>query len=143
MGDVIKEREQAADPTAHRDQPSRVENEERDDLMATIPTTLSEPILVANLPLPPDVAEDVERICRSNRLVRKERARFEQDIKLSHHYAGHFVVATAGTRGLEIHAIDLDDPDEIHELTKRLRAQGHRHVLSLYPTPWRVPYSLC
>src|SRR5439155_570747 len=83
----------------------------------------SEPILVANLPLPPDVAEDVERICRSNRLVRKERARFEQDIKLSHHYAGHSVVATAGPRGLEIHAIDLDDPDEIHELTERLPAQ--------------------
>lgn len=107
--------------------------------MATIPTTLSEPILVAELPLPPDVAEEVERCCRSRHYTRSERAAVEVDIRLRHHYAGRFVVATAGPQGLQIHAIDLEDPDEVHELTHRLHAQGHRHVLSLFPVPWKDP----
>jgi hypothetical protein len=48
-------------------------------------------------------------------------------------------MATAGPRGLEIHAIDLGNPDEVHELSQRLRGQGHRHVLCLFPTPWKDP----
>jgi hypothetical protein len=104
--------------------------------MATTPTILSEPIRVADLPLPADVAELIARSCRSCRLSRRERAAVEEDCKLSHHYAGHFVVATAGPRGLEIRAIDLEGPDEVNELTRRLLAQGHRHVLCLFPTPW-------
>jgi hypothetical protein len=107
--------------------------------MATIPTTLSVPIRVADLPLPPDVAEEVERICRSDRLSRPERARVEEDIKLRHHYGGHYVVVTADRHGLQIHAIDLENPDEVHGLKHRLAAQGHRHILSLLPTPWHEP----
>jgi hypothetical protein len=105
--------------------------------MASPPTTLTEPILVASLPLPPDVAAEVDCICRADRLGARERAAVEEEFKLSHHYAGHFVMATAGPRGLQIHAIDLDDPDEIHALRTRLLAQGHRHVLSLDPMPWK------
>jgi hypothetical protein len=37
--------------------------------------------------------------------------------------------------GLQIHAIDLDDPDQIRELTQRLHAQGYHHVEHLYPIP--------
>jgi hypothetical protein len=107
--------------------------------MATTPTALSEPILVSNLPLPPNVAEEVERYCRSHRFTRSERAAVEEDVKLSVHYAGRFVVATAGTQGLQIHAVDLENPDEVNELTRRLRAQGHRQVLCLFPTPWNDP----
>jgi hypothetical protein len=107
--------------------------------MATTPTILPEPILVANLPLPADVAEMIARSCRSSRLSRRERAFVEEDLKLCHHYAGHHAIATAGPRGLEIHALDLEDPDEIHEFKKRLSAQGYRHVLSLYPTSWEDP----
>jgi hypothetical protein len=107
--------------------------------MATTPGTLSEPIRVAHLPLPPDVAEEVDQHCRSCRFSRRARAAAEEDCKLRHHYAGHFVVATAGRRGLEIHAIDLEGPDEVNELTSRLLAQGHRHVLCLFPTPWDDP----
>jgi hypothetical protein len=107
--------------------------------MATIPTTLSEPILVASLPLPPDVAEEVETLCRSDRLTRRERAVIEEDARLRHHYSGHSVVATAGPHGLQIHAIDIENPDANHELRERLRAQGHRHVLDLYPIPWKDP----
>ncbi len=103
--------------------------------MATLPTTLSEPILVANLPLPPDVAKEVEEICRSRPYTRRERAAVKEDLKLRYHYAGHFVIATAGSLGLQIHAIDLEEPEQVHELKQRLSAQGHRHVLSLYPTP--------
>jgi hypothetical protein len=105
--------------------------------MATVPTILSEPILVANLPLPPDVAKEVEEICRKYR--RRERAAVAAEIKLSHHYAGHYVVATYGPRGLEIHAIDLENPDEIDELHKRLHARGYHNIHSLYPTPWKEP----
>ena len=111
--------------------------------MATIPTTLSEPIRVANLPLPQEVAAMLDRHWRACRFTASERAAVEEDLKLSHHYAGHYVIATAGPRGLEIHALDLEDPDEIHELKKRLSARGYRHVLSLYPTPWQEPYSRC
>ena len=103
--------------------------------MATTPSTLSEPIRVANLPLPPDLAAQLDSHWRSCRFSRSERAFLEDDVKLRHHYAGHYVIATAGPRGLEIHAIDLEDPDEINELHKRLSAKGYRHVLSLYPTP--------
>jgi hypothetical protein len=104
--------------------------------MATIPTILAEPILVSSLPLPPDVVEVVELVCRSRRCTRRERARVEEEFKLSHHYAGHNVIATYGPLGLQIHAIDLENPDERYEVRERLHAQGHRHVFSLYPTPW-------
>jgi len=107
--------------------------------MATIPTTLSEPILVANLPLPPEDAAELERYLRSSRFTRSERAFVEETFKLRHHYAGHFVVATAGRGGLQIHAIDLESPDEVDELTRRLQAQGHHNVLCLFPTPWNDP----
>src|SRR5438105_3142805 len=99
--------------------------------MATIPTILTEPILVAKLPLPPDVAEEVERICRSRRFTRRDRARLEEQVRLQHHYGGHGIVVTADPPGLQIHAIDLDNPEAYHELRERLRAQGYRHVLSL------------
>jgi hypothetical protein len=108
-------------------------------LMATIPTTLSDPIRVADLPLPQDVAQEVEEICRSRPYTRSERAAVEEDIKLRHHYAGHFLIATAGPQGLQIHAIDLDNPEDVKEIYDRLRSQGHRHVLSLYPAPWKDP----
>jgi hypothetical protein len=107
--------------------------------MATIPTTLSEPILVANLSLPPAVAEDVARTSLQYRYTRRERAAVEEDCKLRHHYAGHHVIAALGPRGLEIHAIDLDNPDEIRELESRLTAKGYRHVYSLFPTPLAEP----
>jgi hypothetical protein len=107
--------------------------------MATTPTSLPKPILVANLPLPPDIAEEVAGICRQRRYTRSERAAVEEDLKLRHHYAGHFVLATAGPHGLQIHAIGLENPDEVNDLCKRLRAQGHRHILSLFPTSWKDP----
>jgi hypothetical protein len=110
--------------------------------MATIPTTLSKPIRVADLPLSPEDAALLERSFRERRYTRSERAFIEEDVKLSEHYAGHHVVATAGPRGLEIHAIDLEDPDQIHELHQRLRAQGYPHVMSLYPTPWKHTESM-
>ena len=78
---------------------------------------------------------------RSSRLSRRERARQEEEDKLSHHYAGHSVIVAGGRRGLEIHAIDLEDPDEVHEVHQRLRAQGYRHVLSLFPEPLTCPRS--
>jgi hypothetical protein len=116
-----------------------MEIQQRGDYMATIPTTLSEPILVANLPLPPDRAKEVEEICRSRSCTRRERAAVEEDLKLRYHYAGHFVMATVGAHGLQIHAIDLENPDEVYELRKQLRAQGYRHILSLFPTSWDDP----
>jgi hypothetical protein len=51
--------------------------------MASPPTTLSESLLVASLPLPPDVAALVERCCRSDRLSARERAAVEEEFKLS------------------------------------------------------------
>ncbi|HKI33900.1 MAG TPA: hypothetical protein VKA46_18750 [Gemmataceae bacterium] len=105
--------------------------------MTTVPTILPEPILVANLPLPPEDAALLERSWRSRRYTRSEREFLEDDVKLSHHYAGHYVIATAGPHRLQIHAIDLEDPDQIHELTQRLSTEGHRHVLHLFPTPWK------
>jgi hypothetical protein len=137
-GDAIKDREEPLGPR-RQGRSSRLEIEERKDLMATTPASLPEPLLVANLPLPPDIAEEVAGICRQRRYTRHERAAVEEDLKLRHHYAGHFVIATAGPHGLQIHAIDLEDPDEVHELKKRLGAQGHRHILSLYPTSWKDP----
>jgi hypothetical protein len=107
--------------------------------MATTPTILSEPILVANLPLPQDLAAVLDSHWRACRFTSGERAFLEDDVKLRHHYAGHFVVATAGPPGLQIHAIDLEDPEEVDELIKRLQARGHRHVLCLFPTPWNDP----
>jgi hypothetical protein len=107
--------------------------------MATVPTILTAPILVANLPLPPDIVAFVDRHWRSCRFTKRERAFLEEDIRLSLYYAGHYVVATAGSHGLEIHAIDLDNPDEIHELKTRLREKGYHHILSLYPPPWKDP----
>ncbi len=106
---------------------------------ATTPTILTEPILVANLPLPPEVEELLARDCRARGFTRSEREGVEEDVKLSHHYAGHFVMATAGPRGLQIHAIDLEDPNEVFKLRQRLQGEGHRHVFSLYPAPWRDP----
>jgi hypothetical protein len=104
-------------------------------LMATTPTILSQPILVANLPLPPDLAAELDRDWRSYRFSRSERASLEADVKLRHHCAGHYVIATVGRRGMEIHALDLNDPDEVNELHKRLRAQGYRHIYNLFPIP--------
>jgi hypothetical protein len=104
-------------------------------------TILSEPILVANLPLPPDVAAMIAEHHRSSRLSWREHASREEDVKLRYHYAGHYVMATASRRGLAIHAIDLEDPDEVHELRQRLTAQGYRHVLSLFPDPLTSPNS--
>jgi hypothetical protein len=104
--------------------------------MATVPTTLTEPIRVANLPLPPDLAAMLDRDWRSCRYTARERAMLEDDFKLRYHYAGHSIIATGDSPGLQIHAIDLEDPDEIYELKKRLSARGYRHVFSLYPTPW-------
>jgi hypothetical protein len=104
--------------------------------MATIPTTLSEPIRVANLPLPPDLAEMLDKHWRSCGYTARERAAAEDKFKLDYHYAGHIIEATADPPGLLIHAIDLENPDEAHELRERLRAQGYRLILSLYPRRW-------
>jgi hypothetical protein len=104
--------------------------------MASVPTTLPQPVRVADLALPPDIAAEAEEICRQRRATRRERAFIEDDARLRHHYAGHFIVATAGPHGLQIHAIDLETPDEVYRLKERLRTEGHRHILSLYPTPW-------
>jgi hypothetical protein len=104
--------------------------------MATIPTTLSEPIRVANLPLPPDLAEMLHRHWPSSRFTAHERAAIEDDFKLDYYYAGHFIIVTADPPGLQIHAIDLENPDEVDELTNRLEAQGYRHVFCLFPTRW-------
>ncbi len=106
--------------------------------MATVPA-LSEPILVANLPLPAAVAGDLEGHLRSHRFTPSERADIADNVKLRHHYAGHHVVATAGPRGLEIHAIDLDDANQIRECKQRLAAQGFRNIFSLYPIPLDSP----
>jgi hypothetical protein len=107
--------------------------------MATLPTTLSEPIRVADLPLPPDLAAMLDDHWRSCRYTARERAALEDDFKLRYHYAGHFIVATTDHPGLQIHAIDLENPDEVHELHERLRAKGHRHVHCLFPTRWDDP----
>jgi hypothetical protein len=56
--------------------------------MATLPTTLSDPIRVANLPLPPDLAAQLDRHWRSCRFTASERAAVEDDVKLRYHYAG-------------------------------------------------------
>ncbi len=103
--------------------------------MATIPRTLSEPIRVSNLPLPPDLAAMLDEHWRSRGYTARERAFLEEDVKLRYHYAGHNIKATADPPGLLIHAIDLENPDEAYELRKRLRAQGYRLIYSLYPTP--------
>ena len=50
---------------------------------------------------------------------------------------GHRGIDGLGDYSLEPH--DLENPDEIHELRKRLHAQGYRHVLSLYPIFWDDP----
>lgn len=107
--------------------------------MATVPTTLSKPIRVANLPLPPDFAAMLDKDWRSRGYTARERAFLEEDVKLRYHYAGHSIEATADPPGLLIHAIDLENPDEIHELRERLRAQGYRGVFGLYPIPLAEP----
>lgn len=107
--------------------------------MSTVPTTLTEPIRVANLPLPPELAAMLEQHWRSCGYTARERVFVEDDFKLRYHYAGHSIVATGDRRGLQIHAIDLENPEEIHELKKRLCARGYRHVFSLYPTPCAEP----
>ena len=107
--------------------------------MATVPITLTEPIRVANLPLPPDLAAMLDEDARSYAYTARERARVEEDFKLDYHYAGHFIMATADPSGLLIHAIDLENPDEVHELRERLRARGYRHIYSLYPRRWDEP----
>ncbi len=106
--------------------------------MATISGVLSEPIRVANLPLPPDVAAEVEAICRSlpKTYTRSERTAVRDDLKLRALYAGHRIIATTGSPGLTIHAIDLETADEVRDVYRRLRARGHRDVSSLYPTSW-------
>jgi hypothetical protein len=104
-------------------------------LMSTIPATLAEPILVAKLPLPPDVAEEVATILKER--PRRDRVAVEEDIKLRYHYAGHFVITSVGRHGLQIHAVDLENPEEIAELQKRMEAQGYRQIFCLFPTPWR------
>jgi hypothetical protein len=106
--------------------------------MATIPTTLFEPIRVADLPLPPDLATMMDKIWNSGDYTARERAWLEDDFKLRYHYAGHSIVATADPR-LLIHAIDLENPDEVHEIHERLHSQGHRNVLCLFPTRWDDP----
>jgi hypothetical protein len=110
--------------------------------MATASLILSEPIRVADLPLSPEDTALLEQDLRSGRYTRSEREFIEDDVKLSEHYAGHYVIATAGPHRLQIHAVDLDDPDQIHEFSQRLRAEGHRHVLHLYPTPWKSDVSM-
>jgi hypothetical protein len=110
--------------------------------MATVPTILSEPIQVADLPLPPDVAREVEEILRSHPYSRRERRIIKEDLIVRHHYAGHHVIVTTGPRGLQIHAIDLETPEEVREAYQRLRDQGHRNVMSLYPTPWKSDVSI-
>jgi hypothetical protein len=122
-----------------RGEPANVAIQQLGVFMATVPSILSEPILVANLPLPPEEAAELERYLRSGRFTRSERAFVEENFKLRHHYAGRFVVATAGRSGLQIHAIDLESPDEVDELTKRLQAQGHHNVLCLFPTTRNEP----
>ncbi|HKI34442.1 MAG TPA: hypothetical protein VKA46_21485 [Gemmataceae bacterium] len=106
--------------------------------MATISGVLSEPIRVADLPLPPDVAAEVEAICRSHpkTYTRSQRAAVRDDFILRALYAGHRIIATTGSPGLTIHAIDLETADEVNDVYERLRAQGHRDVCSLYPTSW-------
>jgi DNA-binding LacI/PurR family transcriptional regulator len=107
--------------------------------MATVPAILSEPIRVANLPLPADLEAMLDRHWRECCYTASERAFVEEDFKLNHHYAGHFILATADSPGLQIHAIDLENPDDVDELTERLQAQGYRHVYCLFPRRWNDP----
>jgi hypothetical protein len=102
--------------------------------MATTGTILDKPIRVADLTLPPEIAEMVAR--DSHKYTRRERIVIEEDVKLDYHYSGHYVIATDGPQGLLIHAIDLENPDDSYAVRQRLRAQGYRHVLSLFPRFW-------
>jgi hypothetical protein len=118
-----------------RDEAAKVAVQQPRGPMATISGVLSEPIRVADLPLPPDVAEEVEAICRT--YSRRYRAVVRDDIKLRYLYAGHrVIVTTAYPPGLQIHAIDLETADEVNEVYRHLHAQGHRNVTSLYLIPW-------
>lgn len=107
--------------------------------MATVSPILTEPIRAANLPLPPDIAAMLDKHWRECRYTARERAMLRDEFKLRFHYTGHFIVATTDPPGLQIHAIDLENADEVHELHKRLHAQGHRHVHCLFPTRWNDP----
>jgi hypothetical protein len=105
----------------------------------TTPIIPAEPICVVDLPLPPDLAELLAESIRTSGYTRSQRRAVEEDFKLNHHYAGHYILATSGPRGLEIHAIDLEGPDQAREHTERLRAQGYRNILSLFPRSWNDP----
>jgi hypothetical protein len=105
-------------------------------LMATVSGILSEPIRVADLPVPPDIAAEIEVLCESHSRRRRDAAR--DYLKLRYLYAGHFVIATTGyPPGLQIHAIDLETAEETRAVYRRLHAQGRRDVISLYPTFWK------
>jgi len=97
------------------------------------------PIRVIDLPLPSDLAEQLASRLRSSGYTRSERRAAEEDFKLDHHYAGHYILATSGPRGLEIHGIDLEGPEQLNEHVERLTAQGYKNILSLFPRAWDDP----
>jgi hypothetical protein len=89
------------------------------------------------------VAERIEQYCRARQLVDEARRSAEEHLRLVALFAGHSVLATPSENGLIIHAIDLDDPDEIHRQRAQLRSQGHDQVFSLYPSAWADEFGLC
>jgi hypothetical protein len=111
--------------------------------VSTTPTILAEPILVANLPLCPEDAHLFDVYVRSHGLSRRERASVTENFKLRCNYAGHYIIATTGPKGMQIHAIDLEDPGQVDDLTKRLRAQGYHNISHFFPDPVADSQSWC
>jgi len=69
--------------------------------MATVPAVLSEPIVVANLPLPPEIAAAIEARCHVHRYNKRDRVTVMEDAKVRYHYAGHFLIATEDRHGMK------------------------------------------
>jgi hypothetical protein len=93
-------------------------------------------MLLRDQPTPPEVQAALERYGRHRRLRGRAWAEAEEQLKLRFYYGGQSVIATPIPQGLLVHAVELTDPDAVHALRQRLRGQGHRTVLSLYPRPW-------
>lgn len=94
--------------------------------------------LVRELPAPPDLASEIEAMCRRRGFVRgRWRDWVADQLKLQYHYGGKTVAVTQTERGLVVLAAgdSLDSP-EIAGLRESLtREENERTVLETLP-PW-------
>jgi hypothetical protein len=97
----------------------------------------SVPVLLRDLPLPPEIVPDVEAYCRKYRLRKaRERQEVEEECKLQYYFGGDLVLVLDTLEGGKVVAAGELDSDEFTAQFEGLSPEVRREAVRCAPWPW-------